>query len=161
MIRRPPRSTLFPYTTLFRSEGEVAAVVGAENFLRIELGIAALRLHLRGLDRRGAPLQFDLFDQEVDTTFLHRKADTVAAADEAEGAAGRRIRGHMQYYRPERGAAHPCVRDSDHNLDHPLGEFLRDREVTRLGHAFARMGAGILPHHHVLRSAAERRVVDA
>src|SRR3712207_7934289 len=25
MIRRPPRSTLFPYTTLFRSEGEDAA----------------------------------------------------------------------------------------------------------------------------------------
>src|SRR2546426_5404132 len=24
MIRRPPRSTLFPYTTLFRSRGEVA-----------------------------------------------------------------------------------------------------------------------------------------
>src|ERR1035437_5795355 len=24
MIRRPPRSTLFPYTTLFRSDGEVA-----------------------------------------------------------------------------------------------------------------------------------------
>src|SRR2546430_5853862 len=27
MIRRPPRSTLFPYTTLFRSEGLPAAVV--------------------------------------------------------------------------------------------------------------------------------------
>src|SRR3712207_7656535 len=26
MIRRPPRSTLFPYTTLFRSAGLVAAV---------------------------------------------------------------------------------------------------------------------------------------
>src|SRR3712207_7417454 len=26
MIRRPPRSTLFPYTTLFRSEGQVAAL---------------------------------------------------------------------------------------------------------------------------------------
>src|SRR5690606_41918729 len=26
MIRRPPRSTLFPYTTLFRSQGEAAAV---------------------------------------------------------------------------------------------------------------------------------------
>src|SRR5438034_10667791 len=26
MIRRPPRSTLFPYTTLFRSTGEGAAV---------------------------------------------------------------------------------------------------------------------------------------
>src|SRR3712207_1189823 len=27
MIRRPPRSTLFPYTTLFRSEEEVAGPV--------------------------------------------------------------------------------------------------------------------------------------
>src|SRR5256885_8296623 len=27
MIRRPPRSTLFPYTTLFRSTQELAAVV--------------------------------------------------------------------------------------------------------------------------------------
>src|SRR3712207_9520237 len=26
MIRRPPRSTLFPYTTLFRSDGRVAAL---------------------------------------------------------------------------------------------------------------------------------------
>src|SRR3712207_9011197 len=26
MIRRPPRSTLFPYTTLFRSQGSCAAV---------------------------------------------------------------------------------------------------------------------------------------
>src|SRR3712207_7222471 len=32
MIRRPPRSTLFPYTTLFRSLGdaEIAEVVGVE-----------------------------------------------------------------------------------------------------------------------------------
>src|SRR2546430_13063846 len=27
MIRRPPRSTLFPYTTLFRSKGRVAAAL--------------------------------------------------------------------------------------------------------------------------------------
>src|SRR5258708_24614371 len=27
MIRRPPRSTLFPYTTLFRSRGDFIAVV--------------------------------------------------------------------------------------------------------------------------------------
>src|SRR5256886_12837202 len=27
MIRRPPRSTLFPYTTLFRSKGDLLAVV--------------------------------------------------------------------------------------------------------------------------------------
>src|SRR5260221_6664446 len=29
MIRRPPRSTLFPYTTLFRSGGESAGFGGA------------------------------------------------------------------------------------------------------------------------------------
>src|SRR5438094_7372649 len=29
MIRRPPRSTLFPYTTLFRSAGHVQAQAGA------------------------------------------------------------------------------------------------------------------------------------
>src|SRR3712207_7671987 len=29
MIRRPPRSTLFPYTTLFRSEGAVDPLPGA------------------------------------------------------------------------------------------------------------------------------------
>src|SRR3712207_7880681 len=28
MIRRPPRSTLFPYTTLFRSEGDLGWVMG-------------------------------------------------------------------------------------------------------------------------------------
>src|SRR5258705_2799306 len=30
MIRRPPRSTLFPYTTLFRSPGRDARVVPAQ-----------------------------------------------------------------------------------------------------------------------------------
>src|SRR5258708_11086451 len=31
MIRRPPRSTLFPYTTLFRSVGPAAGVLVVEN----------------------------------------------------------------------------------------------------------------------------------
>src|SRR5437868_12596519 len=39
MIRRPPRSTLFPYTTLFRSDGELArrdeGVVGRFKMPRI------------------------------------------------------------------------------------------------------------------------------
>src|SRR5688572_31830502 len=30
MIRRPPRSTLFPYTTLFRSQGDQLVVDGGE-----------------------------------------------------------------------------------------------------------------------------------
>src|SRR3712207_8337699 len=43
MIRRPPRSTLFPYTTLFRSDGHVHVVDGAE---RGALGDAAGVEHL-------------------------------------------------------------------------------------------------------------------
>src|SRR5260370_24884017 len=33
MIRRPPRSTLFPYTTLFRSEPEASCEAAVSNFL--------------------------------------------------------------------------------------------------------------------------------
>src|SRR5438876_4714279 len=39
MIRRPPRSTLFPYTTLFRSADEVRDVGGAkvtESYLNLD-----------------------------------------------------------------------------------------------------------------------------
>src|SRR5256885_7596370 len=53
MIRRPPRSTLFPYTTLFRSAsaaGETAAAaVGA---LRPGLGL----VHVQGADRKSTRL---------------------------------------------------------------------------------------------------------
>src|SRR5689334_24797886 len=34
MIRRPPRSTLFPYTTLFRSKGRVAHALRRDRHLR-------------------------------------------------------------------------------------------------------------------------------
>src|SRR2546429_4727341 len=37
MIRRPPRSTLFPYTTLFRSEDRAYCALGRDWGLRHEL----------------------------------------------------------------------------------------------------------------------------
>src|SRR3712207_7518141 len=40
MIRRPPRSTLFPYTTLFRS-----LEAGADAHLAVHLDLAAALLH--------------------------------------------------------------------------------------------------------------------
>src|SRR2546430_9264545 len=45
MIRRPPRSTLFPYTTLFRSTVAAIAVLGAAQ---------QLHSHLRGALNTGA-----------------------------------------------------------------------------------------------------------
>src|SRR5256885_13239365 len=84
MIRRPPRSTLFPYTTLFRSHDELrdgdllglghrvgeqavrllAALVGAEGVRLLEVDPIHLRErheledvdHLRGLDRQSTRL---------------------------------------------------------------------------------------------------------
>src|SRR2546422_7965500 len=35
MIRRPPRSTLFPYTTLFRSEDDIGGVVAIIREVRV------------------------------------------------------------------------------------------------------------------------------
>src|SRR2546428_7001643 len=56
MIRRPPRSTLFPYTTLFRSDKIVvergaAAEIG-DFFRRRAVGIAAARNEFVPPDRR-------------------------------------------------------------------------------------------------------------
>src|SRR3712207_7445269 len=36
MIRRPPRSTLFPYTTLFRSHGDADRAVPGDQARRVE-----------------------------------------------------------------------------------------------------------------------------
>src|SRR5271170_8293082 len=48
MIRRPPRSTLFPYTTLFRSLGPVAELDGRR--------VRVLRTTLRPRDRKSTRL---------------------------------------------------------------------------------------------------------
>src|SRR2546428_13302718 len=42
MIRRPPRSTLFPYTTLFRSLEVFAVTLGVEVELRLAVALVAV-----------------------------------------------------------------------------------------------------------------------
>src|SRR2546428_1147148 len=44
MIRRPPRSTLFPYTTLFRSDGDVDLLGGALDQNAAHRGLGELLL---------------------------------------------------------------------------------------------------------------------
>src|SRR5687767_15700385 len=58
MIRRPPRSTLFPYTTLFRSEADVVAQERLQLLAQVALEQAHERAHfglgaLPVLDREG------------------------------------------------------------------------------------------------------------
>src|SRR5256886_17681292 len=54
MIRRPPRSTLFPYTTLFRSltliEVEALERLAAEHGVNLEPGESRRNVTTRGLD---------------------------------------------------------------------------------------------------------------
>src|SRR2546429_9451518 len=53
MIRRPPRSTLFPYTTLFRSLGAVGVQI--ERFDRQPLSTTQLALGERQIAPDGGP----------------------------------------------------------------------------------------------------------
>src|SRR3712207_7477587 len=55
MIRRPPRSTLFPYTTLFRSEGRGAAGGRARARPGAGAAVARERAHRSQPPVRGAP----------------------------------------------------------------------------------------------------------
>src|SRR3712207_9417545 len=51
MIRRPPRSTLFPYTTLFRSETALAGRRGElEGYGEILNGISMINAQLEGAE---------------------------------------------------------------------------------------------------------------
>src|SRR2546429_2882479 len=54
MIRRPPRSTLFPYTTLFRSAGQKASVPTSRDRFR-KTDQAFLLDHRRRRTRRELP----------------------------------------------------------------------------------------------------------
>src|SRR2546426_7947255 len=57
MIRRPPRSTLFPYTTLFRSHQPRAPEVGEK---RRRVGVAGVDRGLVGEERHAAAVEESL-----------------------------------------------------------------------------------------------------
>src|SRR3712207_9572647 len=58
MIRRPPRSTLFPYTTLFRSEEQRG--IGEVSRHRADVGVGGEEVrHLQVRDRAQGPFEAD------------------------------------------------------------------------------------------------------
>src|SRR3989441_4765102 len=120
MIRRPPRSTLFPYTTLFRSDfhfvhadhvGEYAFQTGvlhrgSQHFRR------AIRQDGQFMLRQLAQSQFHLGkDIEVQIRF-HQLFAGLGRASEAQTAAGkyqRRLRHPPKVFVPPHEAAQPGV----------------------------------------------------
>src|SRR3712207_6091455 len=81
MIRRPPRSTLFPYTTLFRSGSEQAARFYAQ--CAIDAGVAfvnALPVFIasdpewaKKFEDAGVPIVGDDIKSQVGATIVHRQ----------------------------------------------------------------------------------------
>src|SRR5437762_13847904 len=65
MIRRPPRSTLFPYTTLFRSKHSV------DRFVIVSIFIPKLRLILI-LNRSSDPVQQECRDRKSSSAGMPR-----------------------------------------------------------------------------------------
>src|SRR5688500_19309258 len=51
MLRPPPRSTLFPYTTLFRSDMSTVAIGGSESAIAARTPVASCRLEATGVLR--------------------------------------------------------------------------------------------------------------
>src|SRR5688572_32520981 len=67
MIRRPPRSTLFPYTTLFRSGAELLALINdILDLAKIESGTVTLNV---------APEPFEDIRDSVERTFRQVASD--------------------------------------------------------------------------------------
>src|SRR3712207_8476661 len=72
MIRRPPRSTLFPYTTLFRSlvAGEVAVLDGFGLLLvavrahQVVVEVLASRAHAADVEREHRPREVQQVDRK-------------------------------------------------------------------------------------------------
>src|SRR5437763_4027996 len=85
MLRRPPRSTLFPYTTLFRSLAAVALLErvgrsGAARQLRHQLAILGKVFRVRDVDVRQRP--------ELAGVVSDHLLERPVAADEAGAAIG-------------------------------------------------------------------------
>src|SRR2546429_1245851 len=75
MIRRPPRSTLFPYTTLFRSEQ--LAEVNSWNVLNLSCSGATTREGLLGPQQTGGLTAPPQLGSEEDTSELQSRLHTV------------------------------------------------------------------------------------
>src|SRR2546430_9112627 len=79
MIRRPPRSTLFPYTTLFRSPticvltGGARDVAGHPRLGELDLALAVVPERERHAERERGPLEARGKEQRVEREGVERQ----------------------------------------------------------------------------------------
>src|SRR2546427_8699039 len=80
MIRRPPRSTLFPYTTLFRSPNQLLPVIGFSLPLPL-FNWSGGEVTRAIADRDRATAELDLTRRETDAAVSRARRELVAARD--------------------------------------------------------------------------------
>src|SRR2546427_6541312 len=113
MIRRPPRSTLFPYTTLFRSDAAIEEVRDVGVLLRLggaEHRLAALRKHLSHDTRQHRGPERDR-EREGLVVLSHGHEPDPRPSARVEGV-------------------EPFERERAHDLAHPVGAEVRSEEHT-------------------------------
>src|SRR5438045_6841179 len=65
MLRRPPRSTLFPYTTLFRSRIKLACVYEPAGFCAVDLRGIRIVGEIQRHQRLESPLRFERSEEHT------------------------------------------------------------------------------------------------
>src|SRR3989440_12829098 len=166
MIRRPPRSTLFPYTTLFRSRlgPQQRALVEERRDVRpvraaLVLGVVALdALHLvaRAEDQRHALVERERIHlhealaagRRATPGLLHQQADGIGLVQQPQPA------------RPARGAGVPRIHEhaTAHQDAVHLGDQRGDPAHVEVAAADAGLARLALAHVAVHRRLPEARV---
>src|SRR2546430_12440297 len=110
MIRRPPRSTLFPYTTLFRSRlraigaEEVTAGNGAERSARSVRGGGGGGRRRDGRTRRSAPWCIGLWARDLPADVRDQAGGGAdGPGGEHEQTPGHQVRSLPETIKPESG----------------------------------------------------------
>src|SRR3989449_3967716 len=125
MIRRPPRSTLFPYTTLFRSGDRDPLALAAREAhapLADERVVAVGARHDEVVSVRLARRAHDLLERRVGPPVRDVIADRVAEEevllrDDADLRAERRLRDVAQIVAVERDPPRGHVMEAGHEVD--------------------------------------------
>src|SRR2546421_2244895 len=91
MIRRPPRSTLFPYTTLFRSrvEGLIAGLTRERNFISSVVETAPTLVMMFDLEGDRKSTRLNSSHDQISYAVFCLKKKTSASHPRAIGSPGR------------------------------------------------------------------------
>src|SRR3712207_7270015 len=137
MIRRPPRSTLFPYTTLFRSVRSPGVYFDKTLDKTSDKDVYSAKV----IPSRGAWLEFDVDKRDTVGVRIDRKRrQPVSVLLKALGWTEDRIREHFQW-----SPTMLATLEKDHiaGQDEALLDIYRDRKSTRLNSSHANISYAV------------------